>query len=598
MKKIEGNHGKSSFDFQPLLDSDNDGLTDDIDDDDDNDGIPDIFESRCETSTPYGSPSATLLSSNHVTSLYSDYNSFWSSSTGAINTQAIDDFSTLLAFKVGTKTYATGVTDGAMFDSDANGYLDLMDTNGDGIGDLTVEETLWTALKPVTKIKSGIRLEARSIDGNTSSAVGPLLTSGGLPFNPYLYAGQRGLDMAYAIANIGNSWYFRLGGSNLAAYGDGIMDILLTQGAQLGGGSNYNRVHLLDEDGNYLGNGVEVNWNNVPVVGYSMVDQYNADDSVSGRNQRKAIRFAAVELSEFGLTPAEMDKAVIFRLEISANADPIFFAVNEESFVTSCPALDTDGDGIPNSIDLDSDNDGIFDAVEAGHGQNLVDGRVTGPVSNDGVPDNVQVASQKNNGTIDYELKDSDNDNILDFLSLDSDSDGCNDVLEAGFTDVDDDGFLGSGILSIDSSGLVTGQGGYTDPDDLDANGTPDFRETGSAPNITVQPHDTVIFDGSTGTFAVTSGNTSSYQWQISTNGGVDFSDLVDSAEYIGTDTASLQVKGASLSMNGYMYRVILYNDGFACSTPIVSENLLLAVKVGTVITNKRITYRVKKSNP
>ena len=29
-------------------------------------------------------------------------------------------------------------------------------------------------------------------------------------------------------------------------------------------------------------------------------------------------------------------------------------------------AVDTDGDGVQNYVDLDSDNDGIFDVVEAG----------------------------------------------------------------------------------------------------------------------------------------------------------------------------------------------------------------------------------------
>lgn len=591
LKKIKS---KDFNTIQAPLDSDGDGIPDDIDEDDDNDGILDIFENRCETSTAFGTPTSSVTSSNYATSLYSDYNGFWASSTTAINPKAFDNFSTLLSFTVGTKTYATGVANPAMIDSDANGLYDAMDTDGNGTGDLLVEETLWTALRPVTKIKSGIRLEGRAIDGNLSKAVGPLLTASGLPFNPYLYEGERGLDMAYAIANIGNSWYFRLGGTNTPAYGDGKMDILLTQGAQLGGGSNYNRLHLLDEDGNYLGNGVEVNWNNVPVVGHSFIDQYNPDDSVSSANQKKELRFAAVELSEFGLTPAERSRAVIFRLEISANADPIFFAVNEESFVISCEALDSDGDGIPNSLDLDSDNDGIFDAIEAGHGKSIVNGRVTGPVSSDGVPDSVQAAAQINNGTIDYELKDSNNDNTLDFLSLDSDADGCNDVLEAGFTDANGDGVLGSGVLSIDSSGLVTGQGGYSNPDDRDANGIPDFREIGAAPSIITQPNNTILFDGSSGTLTVSSQHTSSYQWQISTNAGIDFSDMGDSEVYAGTHTAVLTIKKTSLPMNGNNYRVIIYNDKFACSTPTISEKAILSVKVATVITNKRITYRVQ----
>tara|TARA_R110001583_G_scaffold38171_2_gene123339 strand:- start:21604 stop:23484 length:1881 start_codon:yes stop_codon:yes gene_type:complete len=578
--------------YQPFIDTDGDGLSDDIDEDDDNDGIPDLFENGCEINTAFGSPPSSLTSANYVTSVYTNYSGFWASSVGSLNPKAYDNVSELLAFKVGSETYATGVGASAMIDSNSNGLYDSMDTDGNGTGDITVVETSWTALRPVTKIKSGIRLEGRALDGNNGNAMGPQLTSGGIPFNPYLYEGERGLDMGYAIANINNAWYFRLGGANTPAYGDGEMDILLTQGAQLGGGYNYNRLHLLDEDGNYLGNGVEVNWNNTPVVGNSHVDQYNTDDSTSGKNVKKNIRLAAVELSEFGLTPAERAKAVIFRLEISANADPIFFVVNDNSFITNCTPQDTDGDGIANSLDLDSDNDGIYDGIEAGHGETLVEGRLTGPVGTDGIANTVQAVGQYDNGTINYEIKDSNNDNILDFLSSDSDSDGCSDVIEAGFLDGDNDTFLGTSPVTINSWGVVTGQGGYTYPMDGDNNTVPDYQEFSSAPDILITPQDTTIFDGDSGIISITTSNTTKYQWQISIDGGMSFLNMVDSGNYSGTETATLSIYDTNLDFDGHLFRVLLINEGYACSSFISSEVVTLNIRVKTVITNKRITYR------
>lgn len=578
--------------YQPFIDTDGDGLSDDIDEDDDNDGIPDLFENGCEINTAFGSPPSSLTSTNYVTSVYTNYSGFWASSVGSLNPKAYDNVSELLAFKVGSETYATGVGASAMIDNNSNGLYDSMDTDGNGTGDVTVVETSWTALRPVTKIKSGIRLEGRALDGNNGNAMGPQLTSGGIPFNPYLYEGERGLDMGYAIANINNAWYFRLGGANTPAYGDGEMDILLTQGAQLGGGYNYNRLHLLDEDGNYLGNGVEVNWNNTPVVGNSHVDQYNTDDSTSGKNVKKNIRLAAVELSEFGLTPAERAKAVIFRLEISANADPIFFVVNDNSFITNCTPQDTDGDGIANSLDLDSDNDGIYDGIEAGHGETLVEGRLTGPVGTDGIANTVQAVGQYDNGTINYEIKDSNNDNILDFLSSDSDSDGCSDVIEAGFLDGDNDTFLGTSPVTINSWGVVTGQGGYTYPMDGDNNTVPDYQEFSSAPDILITPQDTTIFDGDSGIISITTSNTTQYQWQISIDGGMSFLNMVDSGNYSGTETATLSIYDTNLDFDGHLFRVLLINEGYACSSFISSEVVTLNIRVKTVITNKRITYR------
>ena len=574
-------------------DSDGDGIADDIDQDDDNDGIPDIYEDGCETNVGFGSPPPTNNTTNYVTSIYTDYNGFWSSSTGSLNPQPYDNTSTLLGFSVGSNTYATGVASTRMIDNDSNGKYDQMDTTGDGNGDLNVQETSWTALKPVTKIQSGIRLEGRSVDGNNGQAAGPLLTTGGIPFNPYLYQGERGLDMAYAIANIGNAWYFRLGGTNTPAYGDGIMDILLTQGAQLSGGSNYNRLHLLDKDGNYLGNGVEVNWNNTPIVGNSMIDQYNVNDSPNNKNVKKNIRLAAVELSEFGLTAAERTEAVIFRLEISANADPVFFAVNDESFSTGCSPTDSDGDGLANGLDLDSDNDGILDAIEAGHGVATVNGRIPGPVGTDGIPDAVQAPSQYNNGTINYNITDSDNDTFLNYTSIDSDSDGCYDVLEAGFTDPDGDGYLGTSPVSINSFGMVTGQGGYTTPADGDGNTVHDYTEAGSSPTISTIPTNAIIFDGHPGNIKITTSNTTQYQWQVSTDGGANFNDLTNFGPYSGTDTDTLTINDPDLNMDGYLYRVQLYNDAYVCSPSSTSNIITLDIRTQTVITNRKITYRV-----
>jgi hypothetical protein len=574
-------------------DSDGDGIADDIDQDDDNDGIPDIYEDGCETNVGFGSPPPTNNTTNYVTSIYTDYNGFWSSSTGSLNPQPYDNTSTLLGFSVGSNTYATGVASTRMIDNDSNGKYDQMDTTGDGNGDLNVQETSWTALKPVTKIQSGIRLEGRSVDGNNGQAAGPLLTTGGIPFNPYLYQGERGLDMAYAIANIGNAWYFRLGGTNTPAYGDGIMDILLTQGAQLSGGSNYNRLHLLDKDGNYLGNGVEVNWNNTPIVGNSMIDQYNVNDSPNNKNVKKNIRLAAVELSEFGLTAAERTEAVIFRLEISANADPVFFAVNDKSFSTGCSPTDSDGDGLANGLDLDSDNDGILDAIEAGHGVATVNGRIPGPVGTDGIPDAVQAPSQYNNGTINYNITDSDNDTFLNYTSIDSDSDGCYDVLEAGFTDPDGDGYLGTSPVSINSFGMVTGQGGYTTPADGDGNTVHDYTEAGSSPTISTIPTNAIIFDGHPGNIKITTSNTTQYQWQVSTDGGANFNDLTNFGPYSGTDTDTLTINDPDLNMDGYLYRVQLYNDAYVCSPSSTSNIITLDIRTQTVITNRKITYRV-----
>ncbi|TMM28525.1 hypothetical protein FDT66_13900, partial [Polaribacter aestuariivivens] len=84
---------------------------------------------------------------------------------------------------------------------------------------------------------------------------------------------------------------------------------------------------------------------------------------------------------------------------------------------------DTDGDGIPNYLDLDSDNDGIPDNIEAQS--------TTGYVAPDGIVDANGVDTAYTGGLL---PEDTDGDNTQDYLDLDSDDDGLLDNTEAGLT--------------------------------------------------------------------------------------------------------------------------------------------------------------------
>ena len=120
-------------------------------------------------------------------------------------------------------------------------------------------------------------------------------------------------------------------------------------------------------------------------------------------------------------------------------------------------SLDTDGDGVPNILDLDSDNDGIYDVVEAGSDQPFTNGILDGAVTANGIPVSVDTDA---NDVIDYILADSDGDGSIDAVELDSDNDGCFDVIEAGYTDADSDGALGPAPLTVNAgNGLVTSGG-------------------------------------------------------------------------------------------------------------------------------------------
>ena len=255
---------------------------------------------------------------------------------------------------------------------------------------------------------------------------------------------------------------------------------------------------------------------------------------------------------------------------------------------------DTDGDGVDDYLDLDSDNDGIYDVVEAGHDQSHTLGRLTGAVGLDGVADVIQASGQEDSGTVNYTVQDSDSDSNNDFVELDSDADGCEDVLEAGFTEsgATTGELQGTGYDS--TTGLVIGNGdGYTTPADMDTNSIYDFREAGLAPIITTQPVDTTVCPGCDTTISVVASNSDSYQWQLY-NGSI-WVDLTDSGIHSGTSTSILTITNATAPDNGNQYRVIVSNTMFVCSTE-TSNTAILTLQVNTVITNRRITYRVNKN--
>jgi len=81
--------------------------------------------------------------------------------------------------------------------------------------------------------------------------------------------------------------------------------------------------------------------------------------------------------------------------------------------------LDTDNDGIVDRLDTDADGDGINDVEEAGHGvaDTDGDGRLDGPVGTDGIPDSVQ--NDPNGGGVTYTPMDTDGDGIHDFQDID-----------------------------------------------------------------------------------------------------------------------------------------------------------------------------------
>ena len=112
--------------------------------------------------------------------------------------------------------------------------------------------------------------------------------------------------------------------------------------------------------------------------------------------------------------------------------------------------------------------------------------------------------------------------------------------------------------------------------------------------SVATQPMDSTILVGNTALFSVVGNNTDAYVWEVSTNGGVSYNAISDGAEYSGSNTATLTVINPELEKNGSVYRVILSNSTSPCEA-VTSNQAVLNIRVGSVIKNRRITFRVKK---
>jgi gliding motility-associated-like protein len=147
------------------------------------------------------------------------------------------------------------------------------------------------------------------------------------------------------------------------------------------------------------------------------------------------------------------NNGTVTQATISANGVVNPLDVNATQLSPGLINIDTDGDGIYNSYDLDSDNDGIADVVEAGgtdaNNDGIIDGFAT-DIDKDGFADSVdpkvtggtagtpliKTGTDTDNDLTpnSYLTGDFDKDSLPNFLDIDADNDGIVDNIEAQTT--------------------------------------------------------------------------------------------------------------------------------------------------------------------
>lgn len=237
----------------------------------------------------------------------------------------------------------------------------------------------------------------------------------------------------------------------------------------------------------------------------------------------------------------------------------------------------SDGDTTPDYLDYDSDNDGIFDIIESGSPGNSANtnGITLGPNFGSNGLDNA-LETFPDSGILNYMLADTDSDGISNYLEADSDDDGCIDIIEAGFTDANGDGIIGDELTVVyNPNGTVLSASGYS---------VPNSDYTIAAPiAITTQPQAFTTCELQNASFTVASNPVNGYQWQLSTDNGLTWSNLTNNVTYSGVTTITLTVSNVTPAMVGHQFRVFLSKNGNACG--LFSDAAILTTYALPVIT-------------
>lgn len=79
----------------------------------------------------------------------------------------------------------------------------------------------------------------------------------------------------------------------------------------------------------------------------------------------------------------------------------------------------------------------------------------------------------------------------------------------------------------------------------------------GGGPSISAQPTDQTLCSGGNTSFSISSASALSFQWQVSTDGGVTFNNISNGGIYSGATTNTLNLTGVTASLNNNRYRCI-----------------------------------------
>ena len=159
-----------------------------------------------------------------------------------------------------------------------------------------------------------------------------------------------------------------------------------------------------------------------------------------------------------------------------------------------------------------------------------------------------------------------------------------------GFVDIVNGGIYSNATTAtLTLTGIPIANNGYTYRCVVSGTCTPAATSNAASltvnalPAITTGPSPVTICATTSTSFSVTAtGAGLTYQWQVSTNGGVSYSNLTNVAPYSNVTTATMNITNATVALNNNLYQVVVSGT---CTPAVTSTSALLTVNAATAIT-------------